>query len=152
MKSNLSRWKVDVSPQGGDLPKLYLSHNISMHVQYLLELISSSVAYVHVPLCTNLKSGYSHVILMFKVSKLCKTYIIWVLIFFGDSYTITIVYMINHILAQTSYYSTYHKNVTKTNRDLNLIPFLSINSWALALRDFQLQLLLPNVPPKHKFF
>jgi len=38
---------------------------------------------------------------MFKVSKLCKTYIIWVLHFFGDSYTITIVYMINHILAQT---------------------------------------------------
>lgn len=85
---------------------------------------------------------------MFKVSKLCKTYIIWVLHFFGDSYTITIVYMINHILAQTSYYSTYHKNVTKTNHDPNLMPFLFINSQALALREFQFQLFLPNVPPK----
>jgi hypothetical protein len=52
MKSNLSRWKVDVSPQGCDLSKWYLSHNISMHVQYLLELVSS-VAYVHVTLSTN---------------------------------------------------------------------------------------------------
>jgi hypothetical protein len=127
MKSNLSRWKVDVSPQGGDLSKWYLSHNISMHVQYLLELVSSSVAYVHVPLCTNKRIGYSRVILTFKVQKLCITYIIRILNSFGDSYTTTIMYMINHILAQTSYYSTHHKNVTKTNHDPNLIPFCPSN-------------------------